>query len=118
MLNLTLNQRWLMFLFGCILIRLFFVYLARFASENILKMMGYIALLPAIGFLYLWLFNKREFGAEAGGEVWWKNFRIVHSLLYFMFAYFAITNNYKQAWKILAIDVVFGLILFFIHHSS
>lgn len=110
---LSLNQRWVLFLFGCILVRLFFVYLARFAGENLLKVMGYLALLPAIGFLYLWVFNKRAFGVEAGGEIWWKNFRIVHSILYFMFAYLAITNNYKQAWKILAIDVTFGLILFF-----
>lgn len=113
---ISLNQRWLLFLFGCILLRLLFVYVARFASDNILKIMGFIALLPAIGFLYLWIFNKRLFGTEAGGEIWWKNYRIIHSLLYFMFAYLAITKN-NQAWKILAIDVIFGLILFFMHNG-
>ena len=112
----SLNQRWLLFLFGCILLRLSFVFLARFGGDNLLKWMGYIALLPAIGFLYLWIFNKRAFGAEAGGEIWWKNFRIIHSILYFLFAYLAITKN-RQAWKLLAIDVVFGLMLFFIHHG-
>lgn len=114
---INLNKRWLLFLFGCILVRLLFVYLAKFGNENILKLLGYLALLPAIGFLYLWIFNKRNFGAEAGGEIWWKNYRIIHSLLYFSFAYLAITNN-REAWKILAIDVTFGLILFFLHHSN
>ena len=114
---LCINQRWLLFLFGCILVRLLFVYLARFASSNILKLMGYFALLPAIGFLYLWIFNKRQFGFEAGGEVWWKNFRIIHAILYFIFAYLAITGNKEHAWKVLAIDVTFGLILFFLHGS-
>ena len=112
---LSLHQRWLLFLFGCILTRLLFVYLARFGSKTILNLIGYIALLPAFGFLYLWLFNKRQFGLEAGGEVWWKNFRIVHSMLYFVFAYMAITSN-KNAWIALAIDVIFGLGLFFKHN--
>ena len=115
---LSINQRWLLFLFGCILVRLLFVYLARFASSNILKIMGYLALLPAIGFLYLWTFNRRQFGFEAGGEVWWKDFRIVHSILYFIFAYLAIIGNKEQAWKVLAIDVTFGLVLFFLHSSQ
>jgi hypothetical protein len=115
---LSINQRWLLFLFGCILVRLLFVYLARFASSNILKIMGYLALLPAFGFLYLWIFKKRQSGFEAGGEVWWKDFRIVHSILYFMFAYLAVTGNKENAWKVLAIDVTFGLVLFFLHNSQ
>ena len=112
---LSLNRRWLLFLFGCILTRLLFVYVARFSSPILLKLMGYIALLPAFGFLYLWLFNKRQFGFEAAGEVWWKNFRIVHAILYFIFAYMAITSN-KNAWIVLAVDVLFGLGLFFKHN--
>ena len=47
----TLQERILLFLIGCIGTRTLFVYLAKNASKQNLKYMGYLALLPAIGFL-------------------------------------------------------------------
>ena len=41
----------------------------------------------------------------------------IHSLFYFLFAYFAINGN-KNAWKILFLDVIFGLNSFLYFHYN
>jgi hypothetical protein len=78
--------------------------------------MGYIAILPAIGFFYLFLSGSRKTGEEVfGNKIWWNNLRPLHGLLYFLFAYNAINGN-KYAWKFLLIDVIIGLISFLSYH--
>jgi len=112
----TIQKRLLLFLVGCIGTRSLFVYLAKNASETILMYMGYLALLPAIGFLYIYISGARKTGAEVFGEkIWWNNLRPIHSALYFTFAYNAINGN-KMAWVYLLIDVSIGLISFLSHH--
>jgi len=113
---MNLAQRWMAFLFGCIGLRLLFVLIARFSPLSYLPYLGTLALIPAIGFSYLWLFDQRLTGFEAGGKIWWHSWRIAHALLYFAFAYLAIKQS-KQAYIPLAIDVTLGLALFFLHHS-
>lgn len=108
-------KRWFAFLIGCIGIRLLFVIGAKFASESVLKLMGYGGLIISIVFGYLWLTNSRQQGFEAGGKIWWANWRIIHSILYFGFAIAAINNN-RNAYMYLAIDVLVGLVLFFTHY--
>ena len=111
-----LQQRMLMFLIGCIGVRSLFVIIAKYVNTQYLKYMGYLALLPAIGFIYIYLTGSRKTGAETFGEkIWWNNLRPIHSMLYFLFAYNAINGN-KQAWIYLLVDVLFGLISFLIHH--
>ena len=111
-----LQKRFLMFLFGCIGIRSLFVIIAKCINTKYLKYLGYLALLPAIGFIYFFLSGTRNFGAEVfGDKIWWNNLRPIHSILYFLFAYNAIIGN-KQSWIILLVDVLIGLISFLIHH--
>jgi len=111
-----LQQRFLMFLVGCIGTRSLFVVTAKYANTEYLKYLGYLALLPAIGFMYIYLTGSRQTGAEVFGEkIWWNDLRPVHSILYFLFAYNAIIGN-KESWVYLLIDVIFGLISFLIHH--
>ena len=111
-----IQKRFLLFLVGCIGTRSLFVYLAKNASEINLMYMGYLSLLPAIGFLYIYFTGARKTGAEVFGEkIWWNNLRPIHSLLYFIFAYNAINGN-KMAWIYLAIDVIIGLISFLTFH--
>ena len=111
-----LKQRFLMFLIGCIGLRLLFAIIAKYVNANYLKYLGYLALLPAIGFLYIFLTGARKTGPETfGAKIWWNNLRPLHSLLYFLFAYNAIIGN-KQAWVYLLVDVLFGLISFLVHH--
>lgn len=113
---MDLRQRWIAFLFGCIGIRLLFVIIARFSPIQYLPYLGLLALGPAIGFSYLWLFDKRLTGFEAGGKIWWHSLRIIHALLYYAFAVLAFRKN-KQAYIPLAVDVTLGLTAFFLHHS-
>ena len=80
--------------------------------------MGYISLLPAIGFLYIYITNGRKTGGEVfGGKIWWNNLRPVHSLLYFIFSYMAI-NEKANSYIPLLIDVTIGFLAFLNHHSK
>ena len=111
-----IQQRMLLFLIGCIGTRSLFVIIAKYINIKYLKYLGYLALLPAIGFMFIYLTGSRKTGAETFGEkIWWNNLRPIHSILYFLFAYNAIIGN-KQAWIYLMADVLFGLISFLIHH--
>jgi hypothetical protein len=108
--SLTETQRFYYFLIGCIGLRLLIAYGAKYVGENNLESLpylGYIALIPAFGFMYLYLSGARPTGPEAGGEIWWNWARPIHSVFYAMFAYLAITKNPK-AWTVLFADVVFG----------
>ena len=111
-----LQQRFLMFLIGCIGTRSLFVIIAKYIDTEYLKYLGYLALVPDIGFMYIYLTGSRKTGAEVfGEEIWWNNLRPVHSILYFLFAYNAIIGN-NQSWIFLLVDVLIGLISFLIHH--
>jgi hypothetical protein len=112
----NLQKIFLMFLIGCIGLRSIFVIIAKYINIKYLKYLGYIALLPAIGFIYIYLTGSRKTGAEVfGKKIWWNNLRPIHSILYFLFAYNAIIGN-KESWIYLFVDVLIGLISFLLHH--
>ena len=112
----SFQKRFLLFLIGCIGMRSIFVIVAKNSNAEYLKYMGYLALIPAIGFIYIYLTGSRKTGGETFGEkIWWNDLRPIHSLVYFLFAYNAIIGN-KNAWLYLLFDVVFGLTSFLIFH--
>jgi len=112
----SIQKRFLLFLVGCIGMRSLFVIIAKKIDTEYLKYMGYLALLPAIGFIYIYLTGSRQTGGETfGDKIWWNNLRPIHSLVYFLFAYNAIIGN-KNSWLYLLFDVVFGLTSFLIFH--
>ena len=112
----TIQKRFLLFLVGCIGSRSLLVLLAKIANTTYLQYLGYVALLPAIGFFYIFLTGSRKTGAEVfGGKIWWNDLRPVHGLLYLLFAYNAITGN-SFAWVYLLIDVLIGLTSFLVFH--
>jgi hypothetical protein len=101
-------KRLLLFFIGCIGVRLFFVYLAKTVELKYLPYLGYLALLPALGFTYIFLTGSRQTGAEVFGEkIWWNYLRPVHALLYALFSYNAIMKN-ANAWIYLLVDVILG----------
>jgi hypothetical protein len=111
-----IQKRFLLFLIGCIGIRLFLVYIAKNISIKLLKYMGYLTLFPAIGFIYIYLTGIRQTGPEVfGDKIWWNNLRPIHALLYLLFSYNAINGNIG-AWIYLFIDVLIGLISFLTYH--
>lgn len=103
-------KRVIPFLFGCILFRSLLVYLAYVCPPVWLKRIGYLALIPGIGFLVIWLTGARKTGPETfGAPIWWNNLRPIHGMLYLLFAIFAIHGDNENAWKVLALDVIIGL---------
>jgi hypothetical protein len=112
----TTQKRFLLFLIGCIGTRTLLVYLAKNVNNTNLKYMGYLSLLPAIGFFYLFLTGSRKTGAEVfGDKIWWNDLRPVHGLIYLLFSYNAINGN-PNAWMYLLVDVIIGLISFLSFH--
>jgi hypothetical protein len=78
--------------------------------------MGYLAILPAIGFFYIFLTGSRKTGPEVfDDKIWWNNLRPIHGIMYALFAYHAINGN-DFAWIYLLIDVIIGLISFLSFH--
>jgi hypothetical protein len=114
----NLQKRLLLFLVACIGSRTLLVYLAKTADVMYLPLMGYIALLPAFAFIYIYVTGSRPTGGEVFGEkIWWNKLRPVHGLLYGLFAYNAINKN-RDSWKILLADVILGLSCFIAYHFS
>ena len=103
------------FLIGCIGLRIILVLLAKNATPKQLKYMGILALLPALGFISLYMFDLRKTGFEAGGKIWWNSVRPIHGILYLLFAIYAI-KEIKSAWIILAVDVSLGLLFWYMKY--
>ena len=111
-----MNKRVLLFLIGCIGSRVLFAYLAKIASATVLPYMGVVGAMIAIGFTYIWVTGSRTTGPETFGKpIWWNDMRPIHATLYALFAYKAIRKE-MDAWKYLAIDVVFGLVVYLLHN--
>ena len=112
----NIQKRFLLFLIGCIGLRSLFVVIAKNIDIKLLPYLGYLALLPTLGFIYIFATDSRKTGMETFGEkIWWNNLRPIHAVLYGLFTYNAIIGN-RGAWIYLLIDVVFGLLSFLIFH--
>ena len=113
-----LQKRLLMFLIGCIGLRVFFVILAKEVDVDSLPILGYLAILPAIGFAIIFLTGSRKTGPEVfGDKIWWNSLRPVHSLLYGLFAYNAINKN-PDSYIYLLADVLLGFGSWLFYHSG
>lgn len=112
--ELTANQkRVALFLGGCVPTRVFFAFLAWRFPIAWLPFLGALAFLPTVGFIYIYLTGSRQMGPETmGAPIWWNSLRPVHALFWGLFAVLALLGV-RQAWLILALDVVFGTAMFF-----
>jgi hypothetical protein len=111
-----IQKRILLFLFGCILTRLIFVWIAKTVPMTYLPYLGILSLGPVIGWIWIIFIGGRETGAEVFGEkIWWKDIRWVHLLLYATFATLALMKK-SYAWVLLLVDVIFGFAAWFFHH--
>jgi hypothetical protein len=113
-----IQRRFLLFIVGCIGTRTLFVYISKNINIEYLPILGYLAIIPAIGFTYIYLTGSRTTGGEVFGEkIWWNSLRPIHALLYALFAYNAIIKN-NNAWKYLLVDLLVGLVSFLTFHIS
>lgn len=111
----NITKRFLLFLIGCIGIRLLLVYLAK-TQLWMLRYLGYFGAILSLGFIIIYLFGLRKTGAEVMGEkIWWNDLRPIHAILWGLFAFFAISGD-KHAWIFLLVDVLIGLLSFLFHH--
>ena len=111
-----IQKRFLLFIFGCIPARLALAAVAKYSPTAYLHYLGYLALLPAFGFLYLFFSGKRMVGLETqGSPIWWTKFRLFHGLMYLLFAFYAIHKN-TNAYKFIVVDTIVGLVLFLVNH--
>ena len=110
-----------LFLLGCIPARIVLAYIAFYFSHkaenrqmNILLSM--IALVISAGFFYIYFTGSRKTGLETGGKpIWWNNWRPVHGTIYLLFAVLTL-SGVKNAWLLLALDVIIGLTSFGKHY--
>lgn len=114
----NIQKRFILFIFGCIFIRSLIVLFVKNVKIKYLPIIGYISLIPAIGFFTIYFFNLRKTGTEVfGDKIWWNDLRPIHGFLYLTFAYLAINKN-KDAWVLLLFDVIFGLLMFLNNHYT
>ena len=98
-----------LFLLGCIPAR---ASLAWYAKNHPSENFGYVLLVIAIGFLYLYFNNlSLNAGEASGGVTWWAPHRVIHGLLYLSAAIYMFKDP-KHAWIPLASDVILGFIFF------
>ena len=111
-------KRILLFLTGCMGSRLALVYLARTATTSMLELLGALALLPAIGFFYIYATGARKTGPEVFGDrIWWNALRPFHGAMYALFSVMALFHV-PHAWVVLLVDTLVGLAAFAHHHIS
>lgn len=112
----NIQKRFILFLFGCMIVRTMFAYIAKIVNPKYLPILGILALIPVIGWLNIIFLNPRDVGPETGGQqIWWKNLRPVHLILYTLFAISAILKK-QYSWIFLCIDALFGLLSFIVYH--
>lgn len=105
----------LLFLFGCIPVRLLIAALTYKIDEKYLPYLAVVFLAIGISFIYLYLSNSRLKAPEAGGETWWKNLRPIHGMLYITAGIYALKKS-RTAAILLVVDVIFGLAAFIQHN--
>ena len=112
-----LQKRFLLFLLVCIPLRFIITVLAAYIPLKYLPFIGVFFIIFGIGFLYLNFFNKRLTGVETGGDViWWHDLRPVHGFLSLLFGILAV-SKVREAWIVLLIDTIFGLLAFLAYHT-
>lgn len=114
-----LQKRIVLFLVGCMGSRVGLVYLARTYAQNtrFMELMGALALIPAVGFFYIYLTGARKTGAEVfGAPIWWNGLRPFHGFMYALFAVMALFHI-QGAWLVLLVDVIVGFTAFTAHHA-
>jgi hypothetical protein len=111
-----IQKQLLVFLIGCIGVRILCVYIAKNINKDYLPYMGYIFIVIAINMIYIYINKSRQIGI-LGQNIWWDNLRPIHAINYAIFAYMAI-NKSPNAWIVLLVDVVIGLSAHLYYHHS
>lgn len=114
----SLHKRFLMFLLGCIPMRLAIVIISMQMSKDLLPFLSIFAMVIALGFWIIFLGGYRKSGIETqGAPIWWNWLRPVHGIIWFLVAYYAMTLNQDRVWRLLLADTCLGLVSFALYHG-
>lgn len=108
------SQHVVLFLAGCIFLRLVFAAIVGFGTIN-LNLIGALALLPVLGWLYIIFVKPRDFGVEVG-RIWWQHLRPFHLILWLAAAVFAFGGERRATALTLFADAIFGFVAWFHHY--
>ena len=108
----------LAFLLLCIPARIILAWGTQIVPNEYLVYYGILLLLIGLSFLYLFITNSRLYAPEAGGKTWWAQFRVLIGFSYIAAAVYAFQGKRNLIWIPLAIDIIFGIIIFALHHLS
>lgn len=104
------------FLGLCITTRLTIAWLA-WKYPKITEKIGLVALLPAMGWLYIYFVSGRDTGAEVfGGKIWWNQLRVPHAMLWSLAALYSQRQS-NLTWIPLLIDALLGLTSWIVNYS-
>ena len=106
------------FLLLCIPSRILIALLPKYIPDKYLKFYAIALLLIGLSFIYLYFLNLRLDAPEAGGKTWWAQYRIIIGLLYISASIYAFQGKRNLIWIPLAIDILFGLVIFTIKHLN
>jgi hypothetical protein len=110
----NIQKRFILFLMFCIPSRLL---LAHFAKTTNSPLIAYLTTVIGFGFLYLYFSGSRKRGAEVFGEkIWWNDLRPLHGSLYLLFSYLVLFHKNPNAYLVILLDTIIGLIAFFGFH--
>ena len=131
------KKRILLFLIGCMGLRLFMGLFIKsnYCNRYMCSMLSITLLLIGIGFLVIYFGDLRKSGIETGGQpIWWNNLRPFHGLIYCVSGLLILSNSivgkfdsvgkvgsfdfdYKNlAGNLIIIDAVVGLIAWKWYH--
>jgi len=104
------QKRMLLFTFICIPTRIALAFAAKSVLPKYSKIVSIIAIFIAIAWIYKYFTHDSKTSRGAyGGKVWWNKMRIVHAVIFIIFAILVIQKN-PNAWLLLLFDVVIGSI--------
>jgi hypothetical protein len=106
----------LLFLLLCIPLRISLAIFSQIIPPKYLVYFGAVMLIMSFSFFYLYFSNKRLNSPEAGGVTWWKDYRLIIGMFYLVAGIYSVQGKQKLVWIPLAMDVVFGLLIFFKRH--
>jgi hypothetical protein len=108
----------LAFLFLCIPARIGIALASQYVPDDYLNIYAIYLLLTGLSFIYLFFANYRLDAPEAGGKTWWAHYRIIIGVLWVAAAVYAFQGKRNLIWVPLAMDIVFGIIIFSLKHLN
>lgn len=102
----------LAFLFLCIPARIGIALASLYIPDAYLKFYAIYLLITGLSFIYLFFTNSRLDALEAGGQTWWANYRLIIGMLWLTASIYAFQGKRNLIWIPLAMDIVFGIIIF------